>query len=202
MNHWALRFIKAMEAFQELKSMTKSVPAGLWTPEYRALADKIHGMGRDYFHVGLIRELADDGVIPISEETRKILDDPKLFDPQMPDELFADVRKYAESNGYVTPSLLQRNFRISYGRAIALIERMEKTGDIERVEAEKFNSFKWQWVKGKEGASLANAYDMASRLLAFFPSCPFCGRGLPGHHAPDCEYLGLWDSLRVEGQKV
>jgi hypothetical protein len=80
MNHWMLRYIKAMDRFQELKSMTKAVSASSWTPEYRVLAEEIHSFGRDCFHGGLIQELAVDGVIPISEETRAALDDPKLFD--------------------------------------------------------------------------------------------------------------------------
>jgi hypothetical protein len=37
--------------------MTKKIPASQWTPEYKALAEKIHSMGRDHFHTDIIVEL-------------------------------------------------------------------------------------------------------------------------------------------------
>lgn len=128
MNPWALRYLKIARAFAGLKSMTKGVPAVDWTPEYRALAGRIHDMGRDYFHAGML-----NGLVPLSAEAQKAMDDPKLFDPGAGEE---------------TP--------------------------------------------------LEKAYAMVSQLLAAFPNCPFCGRGMPGHHAPDCAYLGLWDSAKAE----
>lgn len=83
MNRWMLRFMKAMDAFQGLKHLTKQVNAGSWTPEYRELAEQIHSMGRDYFHAGLVQELAADGVIPVSKEMQEAINDPRLFDPRL-----------------------------------------------------------------------------------------------------------------------
>jgi len=45
------KFQAASQAFAKLKSLTKAVPAGEWTPEYRALAEAIHNMGREVFYV-------------------------------------------------------------------------------------------------------------------------------------------------------
>jgi len=42
---------QAEQAFQLLKALTKKVPAGQWTPEYRELAELIHTLGRDVFCV-------------------------------------------------------------------------------------------------------------------------------------------------------
>jgi DNA segregation ATPase FtsK/SpoIIIE-like protein len=114
------------------------------------------------------------------------------------DELYADVCKFTETHGHVTPSMLQRNFRVGYGRAITLIEQMDRGGKIKRIEIEKFNSFKWQWIEEKAETPLRRAYNMLSNLMVVFPNCPFCGRGMPGHHVPDCDYLKLWDSLQAE----
>jgi hypothetical protein len=41
----------AEEAFMKLKSITKRVPAGSWTPEYRELAEAVHALGREVFYV-------------------------------------------------------------------------------------------------------------------------------------------------------
>lgn len=51
---WKDRFEDALLRFQELKSMTKEVPASEWTPEYRKLAEAIHTMGRDIFYIGVV----------------------------------------------------------------------------------------------------------------------------------------------------
>jgi hypothetical protein len=64
MNIWKERFSAVLEDFSTLKSMTKRFPVSEWSPEYRALADKIHSMGRDHFHTDIIVEL----VTPDPEE--------------------------------------------------------------------------------------------------------------------------------------
>ena len=57
MNKWKERFSAVLEDFSTLKSMTKKIPASQWTPEYKALAEKIHSMGTDHFHTDIIVEL-------------------------------------------------------------------------------------------------------------------------------------------------
>jgi hypothetical protein len=49
--NWEERYRQAESAFHELKAMTKCVPASQWTPEYRALAERIHTLGREVFYV-------------------------------------------------------------------------------------------------------------------------------------------------------
>ena len=51
MTNWKERYYKAEEAFHKLKALTKKVPAGTMTPEYRELAELIHTLGRDVFYV-------------------------------------------------------------------------------------------------------------------------------------------------------
>jgi hypothetical protein len=51
--YWKERYHAAEEAFQKLKSLTKRVPAGTWTDDYRELAEMIHTLGRDVFWVPL-----------------------------------------------------------------------------------------------------------------------------------------------------
>lgn len=48
---WKERYYEAEAAFHKLKSMTKKVPAGEQTPEYRELANRIHELGREVFTV-------------------------------------------------------------------------------------------------------------------------------------------------------
>jgi hypothetical protein len=50
-NYWQERYYRAQDAFSELKTLTKEIDAGLWTPEYRKLAERIHTLGRDVFYV-------------------------------------------------------------------------------------------------------------------------------------------------------
>jgi len=38
----------ALNVLHELKHLTKQVPAAIWSPEYRALAEKIHSGTRDF----------------------------------------------------------------------------------------------------------------------------------------------------------
>lgn len=59
------------------------------------------------------------------------------------DELYDDAVGFARNEGYVTPSLLQRNLRIGYGRAVLLIEKMERDG---LVFPEEGNPFRKVWV--------------------------------------------------------
>jgi hypothetical protein len=49
--YWETRFRKAEEAWQALKSHTKSTAAGGWTLEYRELANLVHTVGREVFFV-------------------------------------------------------------------------------------------------------------------------------------------------------
>jgi len=49
--YWRERYHAAEAAFQKLKTHTKQINAGLWTPEYRELAGMIHTLGRDVFWV-------------------------------------------------------------------------------------------------------------------------------------------------------
>jgi hypothetical protein len=50
--YWENRYRKAEQAFHVWKRMTKEdLPASLWTPEYRRLAESIHSLGRDVFYV-------------------------------------------------------------------------------------------------------------------------------------------------------
>jgi hypothetical protein len=49
--YWKARYYEAERAFHELKSLTKQVPAGTWTDEYRELAGLVHSLGRDVFWV-------------------------------------------------------------------------------------------------------------------------------------------------------
>lgn len=50
-SNWKERFGEAEKAFQQLKALTKAVPAQEWTPEYRELANLIHTLGREVFYV-------------------------------------------------------------------------------------------------------------------------------------------------------
>ena len=49
--YWKERYHEAERAFQELKTFTKQIPAGLWCENFGALAGKIHTLGRDVFWV-------------------------------------------------------------------------------------------------------------------------------------------------------
>jgi len=69
MNKWLRRFIAVMQDFTALKTMTKNVPAGTWTPEYRELAEKIHAMGRDHFHTDIIVEMNKEEKSSEEDET-------------------------------------------------------------------------------------------------------------------------------------
>jgi hypothetical protein len=60
--YWESRFRAAERAFRGLKDHTKRHPAGLWTPEYRELADLIHSLGRKVFYVGIIKPVAKGSV--------------------------------------------------------------------------------------------------------------------------------------------
>lgn len=46
----------------------------------------------------------------------------------MSDELYDDAEKLVLTAGYASTSLLQRNLRIGYARAVALIDQLEKNG--------------------------------------------------------------------------
>jgi hypothetical protein len=60
MNKWLKRYEAILEEFTVLKTMTKVVPARTWTAEYRVLAEKIHAMGRDYFHTEIVAEMLSE----------------------------------------------------------------------------------------------------------------------------------------------
>lgn len=47
---WKERFEQADRAFQQLKALTKAVPARERTPEYRLLANLIHSLGREVLY--------------------------------------------------------------------------------------------------------------------------------------------------------
>lgn len=49
-----------------------------------------------------------------------------------------------------------------------------------------------------EGTPLARAYKALGKILSQFQNCLLCGRGMPGHHAPDCQYLLVYDDVRRE----
>jgi hypothetical protein len=49
--YWKARYHAAEAAFGKLKTMTKQLPAHLWTDEYRELAGSIHSLGRIAFWV-------------------------------------------------------------------------------------------------------------------------------------------------------
>jgi hypothetical protein len=51
--YWKARYHAAERAFQKLKVITKQVPAGTWTADYRKLAEAVHTLGRDVFWVPL-----------------------------------------------------------------------------------------------------------------------------------------------------
>jgi hypothetical protein len=132
---WLLRFDRVMDAFTELKGLTKHVPASSWSVDYGILAERIHNMGRDFFHTGVITDMRAVHHIPRSDKTLAQVYDPKLFNEQKLDE---------------TESPLEL------------------------------------------------AYKSLSKVLAMFPNCPLCGRNQPGHHAPDCNYLTIYDAVREE----
>jgi S-DNA-T family DNA segregation ATPase FtsK/SpoIIIE len=44
------------------------------------------------------------------------------------DELYPDAKKLVLTAGYASTSLLQRNFRIGYTRAVYLIDQLERDG--------------------------------------------------------------------------
>ena len=46
----------------------------------------------------------------------------------MSDELYTDAEKLVLTARYASTSLLQRNLRIGYGRAVALMDQLEKNG--------------------------------------------------------------------------
>jgi hypothetical protein len=60
MNKWLKRWERVSLEFAALKAMTKGLPAAEWSPHYRALAEKIHTMGREHFHTGFVAESLDE----------------------------------------------------------------------------------------------------------------------------------------------
>jgi hypothetical protein len=62
---WEERFTEAALAFYKLKTLTKTVPAATWTPEYRELAEAIHSLGREVFDG---EGLASDKPTPLETE--------------------------------------------------------------------------------------------------------------------------------------
>jgi hypothetical protein len=69
MNKWLKRFTAVMWDLTALRTLTKNVPASTWTPEYRELAEKIHGMGRDHFNTGIIVEMNEEKKLSEGGET-------------------------------------------------------------------------------------------------------------------------------------
>lgn len=118
---WMKRIESLMDVIQELKSMTKKIPAGQWTPEYRALAERIHSAGRDHAHTDILKDMYTLGYLPKND---------KLESPQE--------------------------------------------------------------------SPIEIAYRAMGKMIVFFPNCPLCGRAQPGHHTPDCDYLRIYDAVRIE----
>ena len=57
---WAIRYLEILDVFTDLKTLTKEFDCRHWTPEYRALANLIHTMGREHFHTDFVTEALKD----------------------------------------------------------------------------------------------------------------------------------------------
>jgi S-DNA-T family DNA segregation ATPase FtsK/SpoIIIE len=51
------------------------------------------------------------------------------------DDLYPDAKKLVLTAGYANTTLLQRNFRIGYARAVNLIDLLEHNGIVEPAES-------------------------------------------------------------------